>query len=201
MNAEVISKIFFKRTNRWSLRELSTIGPIYCSIPGQVCPVDVVFRVCVLTFFRVRKSKEEVEMEMESSKEVDVEIDVVSSKELDIEIMAEPKIQKTFPAKKQKIEWNDDMIETLINAYQAKPSLWDMTKNEYKDVNKKNLALEYVAQAMEEYGVAQNEWKTKWNNLRTQFLRDISTRRARVPVLAKARCGTQDGNGTEISNF
>ena len=67
MNAEVISKIFFKRTNRWSLRELSTIGPIYCSIPGQVCPVDVVFRVCVLTFFRVRKkSKEEVEMEMES---------------------------------------------------------------------------------------------------------------------------------------
>ena len=49
-----------------------------------------------------------------------------------------------IPAKKIRIEWSDEMVETLISSYQASDCLWNMTISEYRDQTKKSLALEDI---------------------------------------------------------
>ena len=49
-------------------------------------------------------------------------------------------------------------------------ALWNVTSGDYKDQNKKSLALEEVDMAVQEYGMNRYDYQNKWTNLRGQFL-------------------------------
>ena len=84
--------------------------------------------------------------------------------------------------------WTDDMVETLIEAYQEHECLWNMSAAEYKDNQKRSLAYEAVDLNLDIYEVKRSEYCTKWTNLRTQFLREHNN----YKKTCKSGAGTSD---------
>ena len=56
-------------------------------------------------------------------------------------------------------------MDTLINCFQSHECLWNVTSGDYKDQNKKYLALEEVNMAMQEFDMNRYDYQKKWTNL------------------------------------
>ena len=63
--------------------------------------------------------------------------------------------------KKRKLEtWSEKVIDTLINCFQSQELLWNVTSGNYKEKNKKSLALEEVDMLVQEYYINRYDYKS-----------------------------------------
>ena len=57
--------------------------------------------------------------------------------------------------------WSEEAIDTLINCFESHECLWNVTSGDYKDQNKKYLALEEVDMAMQEFDMNGYDYQKK----------------------------------------
>ena len=55
--------------------------------------------------------------------------------------------------------WSEEAIDTLINSFQSHTCLWNVTSGDYKDQNKRSLALEEVDISMQEFDMNRYNYK------------------------------------------
>ena len=66
--------------------------------------------------------------------------------------------------KKTSKTWSEEAIDTLINCFQSHECLWNITSGDYKDQNKKSLALEEVDMSMLENDTNRSHYQKKCIN-------------------------------------
>ena len=79
-------------------------------------------------------------------------------------------------------------IDTLINCFPSRGYTWSVTSGDYKDQNKKSLALEEFDRALQEYNMNRYDYQKKWTNLQIQFLRNYNHQNNSK----KSGCGTDE---------
>ena len=78
----------------------------------------------------------------------------------------EPLVKKGRKGVAAERPWTDDEISTLINLWSSKEVLFKASHNDYHDKNKKQLALQEIANEM---GISDNLVQKKMSSLRTYF--------------------------------
>ncbi|GBO10294.1 hypothetical protein AVEN_135557-1 [Araneus ventricosus] len=68
------------------------------------------------------------------------------------------------------MEWTREQVLTLIELFRQRPDLWDETRAEFKDKNKKNIAWNEIAEEMK---VNKAEAQAKFRNITSQFYREV----------------------------
>ena len=71
----------------------------------------------------------------------------------------------TTTAGKQKFKWKDELVEKLIDLYEERPRLWDISDRSYSKRDVKEKALSEIK---EEMGIEVSIIQAKWKALRTQ---------------------------------
>ena len=79
-------------------------------------------------------------------------------------------------------------IDTLIKCFTSHGCIWNVIRGDYKEQNKKSLALEEVDRAMQKYDMIRYDYQKKWTNLRAQFLGNYN----RQNNSKKSGCGTDE---------
>jgi len=77
----------------------------------------------------------------------------------------------TTTAGKQKFKWNDELVEKLIDLYEERPCLWDISDRSYSKRDVKEKALSEIK---EEMGIEVSIIQAKWKVLRTQYGREVA---------------------------
>ena len=85
--------------------------------------------------------------------------------------MAENKDKEGSSGSQKKIRWDDEIVDKLINLYEARPFLWDMADPTYSKRNVKEKALSEIK---EQLGMEITAIKTKWNSPRAQHRRELA---------------------------
>ncbi|CAH0390404.1 unnamed protein product [Bemisia tabaci] len=77
---------------------------------------------------------------------------------------------------KEKKPWNTQQTFELIRLYREKPELYDTTHNDYLSRASRRKAYRYISQGLSDIrpNTSEEEIRTKWNSLRTQFMREYS---------------------------
>ena len=81
------------------------------------------------------------------------------------------KIKKDLVDHKKKIRWDNEMVDKLIDLYEARPCLWDIADPTYSKRNVKEKALSEIK---EQLGMEKTAIKAKWNSLRAQHRRELA---------------------------
>ena len=55
--------------------------------------------------------------------------------------------------------WSEEAIDTLINCFQSQECIWNDTSGDYKDQNRKSLALEEFDISVQEYNISRYNYK------------------------------------------
>ena len=55
--------------------------------------------------------------------------------------------------------WSEEAIDTLINCFQSRECIWNVTSGDYKDQNRKSFPLEEFDTSVEEYNINRYDYK------------------------------------------
>ena len=77
--------------------------------------------------------------------------------------MAENKDKEGSSGSQEKIRWDDEMVDKLIDLYEVRPCLWDIADPTYSKRNVKEKALSEIK---EQLGMEITPMKAKWNSFR-----------------------------------
>lgn len=73
--------------------------------------------------------------------------------------------------KPEKLKWNDELVEKLIELYEERPCLWDISDRSYSKRDVKEKALSEIKEELE---VELSLIQAKWKSLRAQYGRELS---------------------------
>ena len=85
--------------------------------------------------------------------------------------MAENKDKEGSSGSQKKIRWDDEMLDKLIDLYEARPCLWDIADPAY---SKRNVKQKALSEIKEQLGMEITAIKAKWNSLRAQHGRELA---------------------------
>ena len=85
--------------------------------------------------------------------------------------MAENKDKEGSSGSQKKMRWDDEMIDKLIDHYEARPCLWDTVDPTY---SKRNVKEKAPSEIKEQLGMEITAIKAKWNSLRAQHGREAA---------------------------
>ena len=89
-----------------------------------------------------------------------------------------------------------EAIDTFINCFQSHECLWNVTSGDYKDQNKKSLALKEVDVSLQEYGVNRYEYhKSGLTSEANSYEIRTDKITQRIVVVAQMKYFNQLGNG------
>ena len=74
-------------------------------------------------------------------------------------------------ASKQKYKWTDEEVEKLIDLYEERPCLWDISDRSYSKRDLKEKALSEIKEALE---IDLSIIQAKWKSLRSQYGREMA---------------------------
>lgn len=86
------------------------------------------------------------------------------------EVEPEP-VQRKGKGKKER-NWKDEEIEFLINLYEERVCLWDVSHEDYMNREKKDIAYSQIDVEMSKYGITRDDYKSKWKILKSQLKRE-----------------------------
>ena len=98
--------------------------------------------------------------------------------------------------------WSEKEIDTLINCFQSHECLWNVTSGDYKDQNRKSLALEEIDMSMQEFEINRYDYQksgliSEANSY--EIITDKITQR--TVVVVQMKCFNQLGNGINNKIF